>query len=334
MPEPPTTGSDTRPAGGGGGGRRALELRVAELEYLVGSLLRPSAASEEAATTGEHRTAATAPLQQIEALRAELRALKQQVAQAARREPTSPLGLLGQILALQDEFRKLSHELSNRDTEIHHLMEAAYRSMCADWLPVDTGTVPLPRTIPVRIVLLGSIDGPRHRLPKEIGDGGAFFAIFADGPASQLRDMALPSWLGAFDFELVAGLEPRRSSWGQELFARSGRAVTSPEVRERLEKMERALEVTLLSKPQSTVDIAEAEATALLVNALAAFESGVLQAGSILVIKTPAGVVSRNLSPREMLALERDPSVLHAPATVLKALSQSAGLADHDGMDA
>jgi len=86
--------------------------------------------------------------------------------------------------------------------------------------------------------------------------------------------------------------------------------------------MERSVEVAILSAPQAAVDDLEAQATARLLGALAEYESGVLQAGSILVIKTTGGVVSRNLSPSELLALERDPSVLQHPETVLRVLSE------------
>ncbi|MEZ0071523.1 ANTAR domain-containing response regulator [Planotetraspora sp. GP83] len=116
----------------------------------------------------------------------------------------------------------------------------------------------------------------------------------------------------------------RGSIWRRAKAAlRSG--LSSREVRERLIKVERALEVVALDARQAEVDGKFAEAVSVLVASLADVPEACLRVGSILLVKhynnTGPVLVTRNLSQLEMRALERYPEIQAHPKTTLAALA-------------
>jgi len=77
---------------------------------------------------------------------------------------------------------------------------------------------------------------------------------------------------------------------------------------------------------QAQVDSQEAQAVATLLQALETQERACIRIGSILLIKytTPSAggvVLSRNLTPAEMTALQRYPAIQRNPETVLEQLA-------------
>jgi hypothetical protein len=123
---------------------------------------------------------------------------------------------------------------------------------------------------------------------------------------------------GPYDVETDRGSFIRRSR------ALLLRGLSSREVRERLVKVERALELAGLDARQAEVDIKTAEAVAKLLAALKDVDRAVARAGSVLLIKypTPQGsvVLTRTLSQLEVRALERYPEIQLNPENTLKAL--------------
>jgi hypothetical protein len=95
-----------------------------------------------------------------------------------------------------------------------------------------------------------------------------------------------------------------------------------PEVTRRLEKGERAIELKVLDAQQADVDQKQAEATARLIEALRDTPEAVIQAGSVLLVKTstPVGqsIVCRTLTAEEMIRIKREPGLFEKPVQLLE----------------
>ncbi|OSM02266.1 putative anti-sigma-factor antagonist [Magnetofaba australis IT-1] len=137
---------------------------------------------------------------------------------------------------------------------------------------------------------------------------------------------AIDKLLGAFGFEFSDDFPAEKGSWWKKWFAKSTEVATQPEVTDRLEKIERALELKGLHKPQSEVDKAQAEAIAALTAATKDIPNVAIQAGSILLVKTTDGnsgpcLQVRTLSTKELIYLENNQHLLCKPETVMQSLS-------------
>lgn len=111
------------------------------------------------------------------------------------------------------------------------------------------------------------------------------------------------------------------------MVARTKDAVTQPEVVERLKKVERAVEIQGLHKPQSEINKNEAEAVAALLKALEHVPTAAIQAGAILLIKTSNPhngpcIQVRTLTQRELTHLEKDQKLMASPHDILIKLSE------------
>ena len=113
------------------------------------------------------------------------------------------------------------------------------------------------------------------------------------------------------------------------IFKRSRAAMrgltTSREVRERLIKLERALELIVVDRKQAEFDSAEALAVQQLLESLRDVQRACIRVGSILVVKYVSGseavVLVRNLSQLEVRAMERYPEIQLKPEVAFSALA-------------
>jgi hypothetical protein len=101
------------------------------------------------------------------------------------------------------------------------------------------------------------------------------------------------------EFGLASAVEesPIRGSWFQRFWARSRQVRESEPVRERLAKLERALELAHLGKPQAEIDKEKAESVAALYSVVHEQNNAVVRMGSIIMIKTGT-ISSSGLSAR------------------------------------
>jgi hypothetical protein len=124
---------------------------------------------------------------------------------------------------------------------------------------------------------------------------------------------------GPFDEEIVYGSIFRQAK------AVAMEAATSQELRERLAQLERLIELSVLDSKQAAVNVREAQAARMLIDAIADVPQACLRLGSVLVLKyQDAGgpvLLTRNLSQLEMHALERFPEIQKNPRQVLDALA-------------
>lgn len=111
-----------------------------------------------------------------------------------------------------------------------------------------------------------------------------------------------------------------RRSW-----SKAKETLTSAEMKERLAKVERAVEVQGLLLPQAEVDLKISQAVSGIIANLANIPSACIRAGSILLVKyqTDDGpmILTRNLSIHEIRTLERFPGIQKEPSLALDLLA-------------
>lgn len=134
----------------------------------------------------------------------------------------------------------------------------------------------------------------------------------------------------AFDFSVVPQGDVELQSWFRRFRLKLRRAATSEEVTQRLEKLERALQVAVLDRPQSEVDVNQAEAVGKLLAGLQGIDSAVVRVGSMVLVKSTgddgrAEVQARPLTVAELNYLEQHPELLKQPPQVVPELSGISG---------
>jgi len=195
-------------------------------------------------------------------------------------------------------------------TDQTHALQADTHSFLAiQGLGVPTGSIKMTRFLPVRVYIDDTPDGAVEDLTS-----------------------ALTELLSAYDFEIADEFPAIKGSWFQKLIARTKEALSEPEVATRLAKVERALEIQKISKPQAEADDKHASAMAKLVKALDKTRNGVMQAGSVLVVKTtpPKGspvIMARTLTQAEMIAIENNQMILQNPAELWSKLADACAVA-------
>lgn len=205
-----------------------------------------------------------------------------------RRLGRGPGGRVGQ---LERKLERLEASVRDNQLEQHEFL-----SLAGMGVPLDE--VPLLRIVPMRVYLKHEDEA----LQAQLGEAVVAFAE-------------------SFGIDIADDLPAMKGSWWKRWLGRTREALKEPEVRERLEKGERALELHALQKPQAVVDKDQAEAVAALITALEKTGAAVCQVGSILLVKANGQVVARTLTQRELIHIEKHPELLKAPDEILGALS-------------
>lgn len=219
-----------------------------------------------------------------------------------RRRQAQPESLVRQIEKLRREINALESKTDALQVDTHSLL-----AIQALGLPADR--VQSTRFVPVRAYIDQTPDGAINALSVAIDDV-----------------------LAAFGFTVADEFPEIRGSWFKKWFAKTMEALSQPEVIERLEKIERAVELKAVDKPQADVDEKQAGAIAKLITSLNNVPNAAVQAGSVLVIKLTTNngpiIQARTLSQDEMLELENNQLLLQDPAEVLCKLNAACGNAN------
>lgn len=202
-----------------------------------------------------------------------------------------------------DENRKRgsSEEESSDNAALRLQVEKLFNDL--DEEP-DMQFIPLRRLIPVRVYL------PEEN-PDEIASINTALGII----------------FKMLDVDVFKDAPAEIGSWFKRFIVKTKQAGTQPEVLERLQKIERALELQALHQPQSVIDKNEAEAASLILSALGNVSSAVIQIGSLIIIKLPDSasdphILIRNLSTQELIFLENNQDLLKSPQELLSNLTQ------------
>jgi hypothetical protein len=125
---------------------------------------------------------------------------------------------------------------------------------------------------------------------------------------------AINQMAAAFGLEIAFEFREVRGSWFKTWIMRVRRTMSTPEVAERLRKLERAVELKALHLPQAQVDEKQAHAVAELLRAVGSTPNAVIQVGPLLIVKQPSangGAISvRTLTPEDMIKFETDPTLI------------------------
>jgi hypothetical protein len=205
------------------------------------------------------------------------------------------------IGALEERVGSLGDESKSLQVETHSLL-------AIQALGLPTERVRATRFVPVRAYI--------DQTPQ-----GAVRAI-----SDAVNDV-----LEAFGFVIADEFPEIRGSWFQKWFAKSTELLSQPEVHERLEKIERAVEIKAIDKPQADIDDKQAAAIAKLVKCLDKIPNAAIQAGSVLVVKLTVNgspvIQARTLTQEEMIELENNQLLLQDPAQVLSKLNDACSTA-------
>jgi len=207
---------------------------------------------------------------------------------------------MGNLYSLKhDIFTSIEKETQRRED----LQQELHSYLALQSLGLDLNEVPMLRFLPLRVY----ISEADSKLIESISDA---INVFAD----------------TLGFTITDSFPEEKGSWFKKWLAKTKKVATSPEVKERLQKGERALELAALGKQQADVDIKQAEAASKLISSLDKIPNAVSQLGSILIIKITddAGprIYSRSLTHHEMIFLEKNQNLLKDPQSILDALSK------------
>jgi hypothetical protein len=154
-------------------------------------------------------------------------------------------------------------------------------------------------------------------------------AVYVDGATENQTARLLQrvdDLVQALGYEEPIDVEVTRGSLFRRSKAKAQQLLTSEELRTRLIKVERGLELAGLEVRQAQVDQGEAEAVARLLNALRDdAPRACIRVGSILLLKYTASqgpvLVVRTLNQLEIRAMERYPEIQTNPEQALEALA-------------
>lgn len=198
--------------------------------------------------------------------------------------------------AIYDKIGALTDTTNDISAEIHE------RSVPLSF-GINESDFPLRRFVPVRVYLSEYIE---DEIPRIIVSIGEFISSLG--------------YLFSDDFP------SERGSWWKSWLAKSRRALTSEEVKEGLEKGQRALELATIEKAQSEVNKNHAEAASNLINSLSQVDNAAIQIGSLLLVKVTNGgttsVHTRQMTQKEMIALEKNQSLMRKPEQIIQELEK------------
>lgn len=200
------------------------------------------------------------------------------------------------IQKLVKNVQELKDNLKLANKELHHYL--IFQS-----LGDEANNIKLDRFIPVRVYLS---DDNQNDIDKITN--------------------AVDKLLDAFGFSFSDDFPAEKGSWWKKWFAKSKDVITQPEVVDRLEKIERAIDVKGLHKPQADVDKTQAEAIAVLTASVKEIPNVAIQSGSILLVKVTDGngdpsLQVRCLSTKELIYLENNQHLLCKPEMIMESLS-------------
>jgi hypothetical protein len=138
---------------------------------------------------------------------------------------------------------------------------------------------------------------------------------------------AIKDLLRAVDLNVEYEFPPVKGSWFKGLISKTMERLSKKDVKDRLKKLEHALELSTITKVQSEVDKNKMDAVANFLSATKEIPNLASKIGSLVVIKITdpetkiASVFTKDLSDEEMIILNKNPSLITHPAQLLDKLS-------------
>ena len=137
---------------------------------------------------------------------------------------------------------------------------------------------------------------------------------------------AIADLLDAFGMEILTDGGTVRGSVWQSLVAVFKRRVTEEQADQALTKVQRAVELREVDKPQADVTRTQSESVAQLLDSLKDNPSALIQIGNILVAKVNGTPIALELSQVQLCHLQANPSALTDPGRAVAELTRIQGL--------
>jgi excisionase family DNA binding protein len=142
----------------------------------------------------------------------------------------------------------------------------------------------------------------------------------AAGDDPEPVELAVLGLLDAYGFEVGHLNVPIMGSWFREFLVRAKKS--TPSVEEQLIKLTRSIELQGLDRPQSEVDLNQAEAVSRLLSVLDPESDALIQVGSVFLLKFDNKVIVRNLTQTELAYFNQNPALFQDPGRALQVLQR------------
>jgi hypothetical protein len=202
-----------------------------------------------------------------------------------------------------EHIEHLASRVSRAENVSMALSSTTHEWLAAQSLGIDASNTKLSRFLPLRVYL-------------------------SHTPRNAIEDVtrALGNLLSAFGFEISDEFPAVTGSWYKRMFAKTKDVLTQPEVTQRLEKLERAVDLRGLGQPQAEIDAKQSIAVSQLLVAVKDVPNCALQVGSIILIKETlpdqkSSIHVRTLTQSQLIFLENNQNLLRSPSDLLKQLS-------------
>lgn len=143
----------------------------------------------------------------------------------------------------------------------------------------------------------------------------------ADEHDHQTVEDAVVGLAESMNIEVIYPFDPIIGSWYRELLARIKRSDSLPTFDEQAAGVTRAISNHLVNKGQAEIDSTLADAVAKLATSIGDRDA-VIQIGSIFFVQCKCTIAARNLTPAELMHLDRNPALLRDPAEALQHLQE------------
>lgn len=163
--------------------------------------------------------------------------LDRDISNLQRQQSESAVSSERRIGELSERLAELAGSIEAETKRNTDLSASTHEWLAVQSLGLDTASVKMTRFVPLRVFLS---DTPRKSV-AEVSE-------------------AVRLLLETFGFGISDDFPPILGSWYKKWFAKTIDAATQPEVLERLEKIERAVELKGLGQPQADIDSKQAEA--------------------------------------------------------------------------
>lgn len=198
---------------------------------------------------------------------------------------------------------QLRGDVDRLDSLININSSEMHRWLSLQSLGLDLAEINITRYVPMRVYI------------SEVPEGGV-----------ESVSAAINQFIENFGFEISDDFPGEDGSWFKKWFVKTKDVVSQPEVKERLGKIERALELKGLGLPQAEIDAKQMGAISELNKSLENIPSAAFQVGSLLYVKIQidgqSTVMARTLTQSEMIVLENNQGLLSSPATCMSKLAK------------
>jgi hypothetical protein len=143
----------------------------------------------------------------------------------------------------------------------------------------------------------------------------------ADGENYSAVESALNDFIEVLHIEVLSRENPEFGSWFRRM--RGKISSETPSIEEVIELAVRAVQMKTMLLPQAGIDAAQGDVLAKLITALGPERNAVIQIGSILLVKSNGDLMCRNLTQAELSYLERHPTLIKDPNSILRQLQDA-----------